>query len=422
MSTPQEKSLSFKKPLISLFFFILIVILDIFLSEEISESNKTLTIYLQKSGNFNTISLLLTVLGETLLEVSLLCIIFFIMADKLYLLIFLCFLCLNGYSNGLIKLMYADTRPFMEFEEIEAWSCEMSLGKPSGHAQSSIMFYLFLTDYISFKICEKINGKRNKLLFKALMKSLAFILIFFIGFSRVVRGVHSFWQVFMGWACGLLILSMFFVFGNTLCVLIKNYVENNSYNNENEIKRKKYLKIHLLSFIIFLVITLMIFELRRQYTEFRSLIFENIEKKCEKNLNGDYFFDQTVTSTSYFCFIFGVILGFILTKGDLKNELYWDSAKSLNCWKWFVRLILLCLICLIAALPYLLQPVKGTNIYIIILFKNYLPFFSEGVAVVYLMPLLYKCFRVEIDGDLMKCISQNSERKTTRCINKLEFI
>ncbi len=79
------------------------------------------------------------------------------------------------------KSMMSHPRPSWTSDEINAWACDPDFGNPSGHSLTSMTFAYFSSN--PFLLC----------------------LALFVGFSRMVLGVHSLNQVFFGQALGILL-------------------------------------------------------------------------------------------------------------------------------------------------------------------------------------------------------------------------
>ncbi|REE99597.1 phosphatase PAP2 family protein [Thermomonospora umbrina] len=92
--------------------------------------------------------------------------------------------------NVLLKLIFADPRPYWTDPAINPLSSESSFGMPSGHAQGSTLAYGLLAYHL---------GRRRAW-------AAAGVVVVLVGVSRVHLGVHSIGQVAAGWAVGAVIL------------------------------------------------------------------------------------------------------------------------------------------------------------------------------------------------------------------------
>jgi undecaprenyl-diphosphatase len=75
---------------------------------------------------------------------------------------------------------------------------------PSGHANTSIIFYLFLAFLVGRALKQRKHGDML-----ALIYALVIILIFLIGVSRVYLGVHYPSDIIAGWCLGGVLLTIF---------------------------------------------------------------------------------------------------------------------------------------------------------------------------------------------------------------------
>ncbi|CAD8179423.1 unnamed protein product [Paramecium pentaurelia] len=155
------------------------------------------------------------------------------------------FLCMFGFtSNGLLKNAYHQPRPYWVEDEIEGIGCNMEFGKPSGHAQTSVIIYysyLFIfypSTFIFNKVKVSDNQEKsnkdepqNKKGLVIFLNILAFLCIIMTGLSRVFLGVHTIGQVSLGWIYGLYIVHQKSIANEhgRQCEILKNVCFNFSY-------------------------------------------------------------------------------------------------------------------------------------------------------------------------------------------------
>lgn len=101
-------------------------------------------------------------------------------------------LVLTGAVNSWLKLACLSPRPYWYNADVQALSSETSFGMPSGHAQNSTAIFGILAAGI----------RRRWALWTAVG------LVFFIGLSRIVLGVHFTSDVLAGWLIGALLLIL----------------------------------------------------------------------------------------------------------------------------------------------------------------------------------------------------------------------
>lgn len=114
-------------------------------------------------------------------------------------------LLLSGFSNGFLKMIFKSPRPFWVSEKITAGADHNSFGLPSGHAMNSAAVWGWTAresgrDWVKWGMG---------------------VLVFLIGFSRIVLGVHFISDVLLGWLIGLLLI---WLFSNNLQTLSSNLV------------------------------------------------------------------------------------------------------------------------------------------------------------------------------------------------------
>ena len=102
-------------------------------------------------------------------------------------------LLLSGTINTYFKWIFHLPRPYWINTEVVAGAPETSFGAPSGHAQNAMAVW----------------GLIAASLRKPWAWAFAFFLIFMIGFSRLVLGVHFLLDMLLGWLIGLILLWTF---------------------------------------------------------------------------------------------------------------------------------------------------------------------------------------------------------------------
>jgi membrane-associated phospholipid phosphatase len=138
--------------------------------------------------------------------------------------------------NKNLKIIYRNPRPYMVDSEIIAFECSKSFGNPSGHSTLSACLYvtLFLLcfhdgQYTSIHRPTSLNEPllRNTNTYSKAKKrrsdwldwviyllalALTLLIIFTVGLSRVLLGVHSMNQVVYGWSYGAYVALFLFKF------------------------------------------------------------------------------------------------------------------------------------------------------------------------------------------------------------------
>jgi membrane-associated phospholipid phosphatase len=99
-------------------------------------------------------------------------------------------LLLSGHLNGMFKVIFHSPRPFWYSPEIKALSAESSFGMPSGHSMST----------------SSVWGMAAALFKKRWFTIVSIVVIFLVGFSRIILGMHFISDVLVGWSLGLILL------------------------------------------------------------------------------------------------------------------------------------------------------------------------------------------------------------------------
>jgi membrane-associated phospholipid phosphatase len=100
------------------------------------------------------------------------------------------FLLINSGVNSVLKILFHSPRPYWYSEDVKAYSAESSFGLPSGHAQTSVVVWGTIAQYVR----------------RWWVWILAILTMLFIGLSRIYLGVHFPSDVLFGWLIGIVIL------------------------------------------------------------------------------------------------------------------------------------------------------------------------------------------------------------------------
>jgi membrane-associated phospholipid phosphatase len=118
---------------------------------------------------------------------------------------------LSAFINGFFKELLKQPRPFT-LEPSVGLAFEPSYGIPSGHAQLSLCFWLFL----AFWLGGSRFGRRPAWVIR--LGAILFILL--IAFTRLYLGLHFPTDILAGWILGVLILGLWFVFRTRVTALL----------------------------------------------------------------------------------------------------------------------------------------------------------------------------------------------------------
>ena len=111
----------------------------------------------------------------------------------------------SNYFNGILKLLFADPRPYWVSDQVIPLAAESTFGVPSGHAQNAVSVWGIIA-----------ASYRRSWVWVA-----AFALMLLIGFSRWYMGVHDFQDVIVGWLIGAILLWAFVRFWDPMEVWLR---------------------------------------------------------------------------------------------------------------------------------------------------------------------------------------------------------
>ena len=104
-------------------------------------------------------------------------------------------LIISGGLNSSLKMLFHSPRPYWIDPQVKAMASETSFGLPSGHSQNSAAIWGMIA--ASFR--------------KKWAWSVALVVIFLVGISRLYLGVHFLRDVLSGWLIGGLIVILYLV-------------------------------------------------------------------------------------------------------------------------------------------------------------------------------------------------------------------
>lgn len=102
--------------------------------------------------------------------------------------------------NSVLKIPFRGPRPYWMSANVKPLWAETSFGIPSGHAQNAVMIWGYIAGYLR----------------RAWVWVVAVLLMFLIGTSRAFLGAHFFRDILLGWLIGLIFLSLFLRFWDTV--------------------------------------------------------------------------------------------------------------------------------------------------------------------------------------------------------------
>ena len=288
---------------------------------------------------------------------------------------------LSIYMQSLMKIIYGDSRPFMERQELFKGICDGGFGNPSGHALVSFFIYLVLIHYI-------MNHKffNEKIIIKILLISILVTLLLLVVFSRIILGIHSINQIIFGSLLGIwifLILVYSFKLDRMSMIIYRKLYE-----------RKKYIfSISLLLFLSLLtpIILCSTFNHQLDYVDLNNKLNDNCQKvKKFRRFNYEGLFGCLIMVSFTGIYYGQLLFWYYLDKNykiniDKLNNDYFLIDELINTWnknkcyffqkKNIIKLIQLFFICGSPLIIFFLISSENDSMLIIFVFKFSIPLF-----------------------------------------------
>ncbi|KAL4479250.1 hypothetical protein ABPG72_011462 [Tetrahymena utriculariae] len=345
---------------------------------------------------------------------------FIFFANKIQALKILIGTMITVYLICLLKLWYTDPRPYFIYPDLQGIGCDPEFGKPSGHAFiTSVLFYLMFDSFVNKKIFNPFNAQIDD---KQQYKETRVVDIEMIpqnsnnspqlqsqslniGFARIILGVHSFNQVLLGWAYGLLYILFYrqklekFIENSLQVVIHKKF--------DNDKQKVKYLFFITVVYMTTLALAMIFYYIadnsvtqsqKIQYkANFMSHSYCQDSFGSHKFLAGECILDCAVLSV-----IYGVYVSCISLNGTYQPELWNQSYTNLQISKKIIRVIITLVL---VAIPYIAFSLyKIDNQYLYFLFRNNLKYLLVALFLIRVQPYALKITKLEIDGDLLKLL------------------
>ena len=110
------------------------------------------------------------------------------------------------YIQSLMKIIYGNSRPFIDDPNLFKGLCDGGFGNPSGHSLISVFIYLTFFHYLI-----KLKYISDNKLLKILLGILFSIITFLIMLSRYILGLHSINQIIFGALLGLWLFHFIYI-------------------------------------------------------------------------------------------------------------------------------------------------------------------------------------------------------------------
>lgn len=313
--------------------------------------------------------------------------------------------CLMIYSQAIIKLILVDSRPVFEHPDLNSEFCICDYGKPSGHSLCTAGLLLFVYDDI----------QRNYSLTRISAFFLKFSLVviaLFIGFSRIYLAAHSFNQVILGFAFGIVLYYFIRHFEDPIRKFILLPI---MYKERLTNKRA-----------IFYILSLMLlsnYSLFQLYS-YRHTYFERIENKFFRFSNCFECFDNFDKNFSVkimkdcliFNILFGMILGIYLSKKPIFDYkgLFYDYSVC----RYIGRVLLMMLFCL----PLGLILVETSSVTVLLIKTSVIPILTGYFIMHPFAHIISKTESEKLESDdrdsAVVYMSQNIEEPSTPTTNR----
>jgi hypothetical protein len=221
-----------------------------------------------------------------------------------------------------MKIMYKDTRPFLEYEDIKALDCETGYGYPSNHVLTSIPSYLIFFDIV-FNRFNLSKFKYAKFLdfFGHFLLMVFFVLL---AISRMVIGVHYLHQVLFGFILGYLVYFILTDYlGLNLDEEAKAHFIEVFFDKQ---KIRKYLSFLILIYLNFFVT---IFFISKDDNE--KMLTENFLRKCGQRPKFTPFQKSFIGSAEYFAILGGIVgiyIDIVLHKLNSNVEFIFENISN----------------------------------------------------------------------------------------------
>ncbi|CAD8117495.1 unnamed protein product [Paramecium sonneborni] len=363
--------------------------------------------------------------------------------NKLNSLLYLSVVVISVTMNEILKNIYHQARPYMIEPDIKSLRCNSDFGKPSGHAQNSLVMLILMPvllfpsikqlrrhrvqDEYQKKIEKKENHtgytisnldkldlensslqddtiiqSKSKIAIKILLIAFILLSIIMTGISRIFLGVHSIGQVVLGWVWGLYITLMYiFVIHSSL----KEQIQKLLSPQKNRFAEMNYLiplALLILLIIIGLSIGLLILndkvfyedlEMDKWITRINECTSQNYTRTSPQIL-----FNSCFQFTLIGAIITGLIVGAVLAQG-VYDEGIFNKWRNNIPWQYHMKRLLLLLFPFLILIPFLF--IRSDNVIVESSCKTFPMSFGAGFIITGVYPYLLRRFNLQIPGDFL---------------------
>ncbi|KAL4506888.1 hypothetical protein ABPG72_001309 [Tetrahymena utriculariae] len=300
----------------------------------------------------------------------------------------------SGLFN-LLKLIYNDPRPYMVYDQIQGKECSAEYGNPSGHA----MLNLFAAIY---GISSLGNQFHKKYWWACIIYG---IFLVWVGFTRIILGVHGVNQVLLGWTYALFI---FLIFRIILFKQVNRFIIKLAVLPKKKVK--KYVFFCLALYVLVNGIFIGAFEgVKQTYQTENDNWNNNIKAACDTNdigsISNKYLYNKCFIDGGVFGVSFGFLFGIIFTQGNIENCNQYGQFQSQITYLMVIKRLFLIAIApgsIFGTFQLIFHFISADATYSRYFFQINIIGFICAFLVIYLSPKLLHRFQLDIKGDFLK--------------------
>lgn len=313
------------------------------------------------------------------------------------------------YINGILKLVYLDSRPFWAEENLKPCKCTANYGNPSTSAFCQFLIYLSVYKAFSTASTIKIN--------KSLLKILCLFPPIMIVGSRILQNSHSFNQILFGMA--LAYVTFYFFFDVLEC----------DFNNENQFKWI-FKNIFVISVTtVFMIILSFMFHVSLDLSV-NDTWLKTITKYCEyKEFN--FFDNESYVKTCRMFLFLGSLFGcyieytfsfrnrielFVVYNVDCDNK-FNNTKVTLTIWRIGIMSVMFVFLKIIVV-GNILGIIKNETFWFYLMLKIVLPLFVDGICIFYILKFMVEFLQLSNDK-IYQLKKEKNELPTSKSFNSL---
>jgi hypothetical protein len=314
--------------------------------------------------------------------------------------------CFVYYFNGILKLIYLDSRPFWVEENLKPCICTANYGNPSTSA--FCQFLVYLTVYKAFTTCSKVN--------KCLLKVLCWIPPILVVGSRILQNAHSLNQILFGFS--LAYLTYYFFFEIIQC----------DFNKEKQFKWMIKNIFTIFLFTLFMFVFSFVFHWSLNLS-INNHWLTTITKYCEYREFSFFDMESYLKTCKIFLFLgslFGCYVEFTFsfrnridsfTAYNVNSEKRFNNTNiSWTLWRIAIMSVMFILIKKIVVIS-ILHIFSHESFVFFLLFNQILPLFWDGACIFSILKFMVEF--LSLTNQKAHYIIEKSETFTTKSFNSL---